>query len=390
MEDELFSPLIHSTLTAAGKLSNVFHNEQDFIYDLELFMEEYDGPIKYIDCNYGHISNNRNEFNNITKKSKRGRKKKTKSKKPRKYQGDGSSFNSQIMFSVEGIRQIENITLTKIYKIKVFRTGNIQIPGVLMEDMSDIKEPLEIICDCFRTIFHNNDIHVISLFSVMRNFKYRLIQKDEKGNIKNKYIDLQELADHISDYLSVRINTNFPVLKQNLIELIYNAFQNHTYLIDYEKLQHNLSWHKEEKNLFISINYLKNLINKTNIFTHLNKLQFISNMDDEIIKNISIYLISSEITSLKTKLIQSEDNIISSVRYNSEKYPGLLLKFKTPIHSKPDKKTTVKIFESGKFNIDGANCREEAEKIAKWINNIITEKQNDFIYYSDNSDSESD
>lgn len=45
---------------------------------------------------------------------------------------------------------------------------------------------------------------------------------------------------------------------------------------------------------------------------------------------------------------------ILEIKYNSERYPGLILKYRTPTERNAKKQTTIKIFKGGKINIDGA------------------------------------
>jgi TATA-box binding protein (TBP) (component of TFIID and TFIIIB) len=47
-------------------------------------------------------------------------------------------------------------------------------------------------------------------------------------------------------------------------------------------------------------------------------------------------------------------------KHNTERYPGLVLKYATPTPKAPAKKITMKIFTSGKIDIDGAVTREAA------------------------------
>src|ERR1700678_1985505 len=177
----LFSIIENSTCTVQGSLSNVIHNESD-LTDLTV-----NDQIVKIDSNFIHLKFEL--YNNELKgrKSNRGRKKKVKPIKTRKYQGDGSSFNSQISFTVLGdvVRNkpinpdkhsVKAIVITKNdiiqelftkeYKIKVFRNGQFTIPGVLTEDLSDVRPPLLVLCDYFEKMF--NDVQIINLFSVMR------------------------------------------------------------------------------------------------------------------------------------------------------------------------------------------------------------------------------
>ena len=70
---------------------------------------------------------------------------------------------------------------------------------------------------------------------------------------------------------------------------------------------------------------------------------------------------------------------MASVKYDSDIYPGLLMKVNTPLPDDPNKRTTIKIFRRGKINIDGANNREEAEFIYWWLNEMFINHP-EFIY----------
>ena len=63
---------------------------------------------------------------------------------------------------------------------------------------------------------------------------------------------------------------------------------------------------------------------------------------------------------------------------NNERYQGLKLKFPTPTLKNPDKKTTIKIYRSGKINIDGAVSDESARYYNKKILKII-DKYKDLV-----------
>jgi hypothetical protein len=82
------------------------------------------------------------------------------------------------------------------------------------------------------------------------------------------------------------------------------------------------------------------------------------------------------------------------VKYNVERYPGLIIKFATPIPRNISKKTTIKIFQSGKINIDGTISTECANKYYRWLNKFIFENYAKIVYVPrpivDDSDSDSD
>jgi hypothetical protein len=79
----------------------------------------------------------------------------------------------------------------------------------------------------------------------------------------------------------------------------------------------------------------------------------------------------SELKDLYSKLKSHDDNKLSYIRYDPSRYNGFLIKIKTPTPTKPGKKTTIKIFNSGLINIDGANNRKEAELIYLWLNKLF-------------------
>ena len=107
---------------------------------------------------------------------------------------------------------------------------------------------------------------------------------------------------------------------------------------------------KTEKNIDIvyikSImrNYKFNLIQQ-NIFIDLYKFQ-----------NILLNYKNDQYTLDIYKLYHLE---LSLIKFFPERYTGIILKFKTPIPDNDNKLTTVKIFSSGKINIDGGNSIEE-------------------------------
>jgi hypothetical protein len=118
-----------------------------------------DESIKYI---------NRNELIKIKKNITKGRKA-TDKKIKRKQSGTGNYFSSQISF------EVYNIHNNKISKIKVFRNGGFQIPGVRNPTMIDLIDPIYLVKDYLNTAFKRTDIEIDYMISVMRNYTCRLI-----------------------------------------------------------------------------------------------------------------------------------------------------------------------------------------------------------------------
>ena len=165
---KIFTPLTPSTLTAKGSFSNISFNEEDII---DMLTPPDGGYILKICCNYGVIINKNPDYTTLPVKvrtSNRGRKPKLKTKSKRKIQGTGKYFSSQITF------EIYNPDTNKIYKIKLFRNGGFQVPGVNKPEMTDLIIPITILRDYLREEFVDDTIKIQYFISVMRNYICRL------------------------------------------------------------------------------------------------------------------------------------------------------------------------------------------------------------------------
>jgi hypothetical protein len=289
--DTYFNDLTLSTITVESKISNIKFKESDLI--LKLGLTDKIPEIIKIGCNYGeYISDKYIELTTSVKKSNRGRKKKNKPVSTRKVQGNGKYFNSQITFTILDPNSDNN----KFYHLKLYTNGTIQITYVCYEDITLIQPIIDLVIKIILPIESikidlSEDIKIIYLKSIMRNYKFNIIPE-------NTFIDL------------------------NKLKLILLQFK------EYQSSQ------------------------STNKFQ--NKIEYDNNL-----------LLSLEIGLIKC---------------NFEKYTGIIVKFKTPIEDKPNKLTTVKIFSSGKINIDGGNTYEESYIIKKIISSLIYYNKNTIIY----------
>jgi hypothetical protein len=414
----LFTSLEHSTSSVKGNLSNLDFEEEDVI---DMF--ECTNNIISIDCNYGHIRSKTYVFKLPPKKSDRGRKKKVKVLKPRKYQGDGSCFNSQITFRVIGThvrhrssipkttsRDVTIVTMMhglesveKSYKIKVFRNGSITVPGILAEDLSDLTIPLGEVC-AYLTDMFILPITVVSLYSVMKNYIFRLT---------NKQIDLRALQAHCAKHFGGLLNTRFSDISSYLVNPAFEDGDktpifdgwNAALVADPEKRLSYVELHRylidscSSKNLHVDFDKLivkiksmpfEELYDSMQQLYKLLHANYIS-LHNDTYKIICKHLLSKYLLDINKYLTKSKDNMLSHIKYDPENYPGFLIKIKTPNEFKSTKKTTVKLFDSGKINIDGANSREEADFIYWWLNNLFYTnpqliRRDDAAY--DDSDSE--
>jgi hypothetical protein len=267
----IFNELVPSTLTAQGMLSNAIFNEADIIHAVNPTKD-----IPKIVCNYGEVFHESYaDPVPVKKATNRGRKKK---KKPntRKNQGSGKYFNSQVTFWYKS-----KTKEGKYYKVKGFRPGTVEVPGGLDPSMKDVIEAVEAVAELIGDTLAE-DVKVLELYSIMRNYKF--------------------------DTIDPRIRINIRLLYELLV--------------------------KAKKN--------------------------------------------GDITD------------IVEIKYNVERYPGLILKFSTPIPRNQQKQTTLKLFQSGKGNIDGAISEESAMYHYNRVNAIYA-KYSDILYIpkEDNSSDDS-
>jgi hypothetical protein len=415
----LLSQFENSTCSVNGFLSNLQFDEEDLIPFIEC-----NDKIVGIDCNFGHKVKPGYTSTTNPRRSNRGRKKKEKVKKNRKYQGDGSSFNSQITFIVLGthIRKVPFVEdkrsqkaiklvggkeqITKEYKIKVFRNGSITIPGILTEDMSDVKAPLEEVCKCLSSVLCT-ETQLVAMYSVMRNYKCILL--DGKIDIRN----LQQFCERHFQHL---LNTRFSDIVEFLINPAFEEadvsplFEGWNEVlaadvclfetkesradspepISFSEMHRYLYDSMSTKNLYVDFDKLTTKIRSYRLGRIYYNLQIFYNvlteeyhaLTNDSYRRICYYLIESYIRDLEIYLTKSKDNLLSHIKYDPEKYPGFLIKIKTPNLIDKEKKTTIKVFPSGKINIDGANSRTEAEFIYYWFNWVLY-KNPQLIYHGD-------
>lgn len=169
----LFTSLEPSTLTAKGRFTNVKFVEKKLIERVTI----PDGSnILKIGCNYGEVFNAAPPYKQPKKKEKtsnRGRKRKKKIS-TRKIQGSGKYFSSQIQALVY------NEMAKKALKIKIFRTGVFQVPGIYDTDMLDLIKPTQDLKTWLRYTFNDDTIGIEYFISVMRNYKCRFKNPGKK------------------------------------------------------------------------------------------------------------------------------------------------------------------------------------------------------------------
>lgn len=195
----IFTRPIATTNTMEGYLSNVSFHERDLITQLIP-----DSDIIMYRCNFGksvyagYTEPLKKRVNNL------GRKKKGFEKKPRKRQGSGIDFNSQVTFVVRSTLStlLPDGTVpadARVYKFKVFRTGKLQLPGVHQHLIDDVITCTKKITAVLNTHLHPGETNpariasAINVNPVMKNYKF--IVKMPPGTL----IDLSILKQIVAD-----------------------------------------------------------------------------------------------------------------------------------------------------------------------------------------------
>lgn len=144
----------------------------------------------------------------------------------------------------------------------------------------------------------------------------------------------------------------------------------------------------------IEIEYIKSIMRNykfniadTTLFIDLNKFRKVILNFKTYIENNNSIDVDNEfyIPEINTKLYDEHFEelnalTLSLVKHSSERYVGFLLKFMTPIESNTKKQSTVKIFSSCKFNLDGCNTKEQAYTIKKILFRLMIISK-DYIFY---------
>jgi hypothetical protein len=150
----------------------------------------------------------------------------------------------------------------------------------------------------------------------------------------------------------------------------------------------NYKWKLADKNLRIDMKKLENVIRKIKDGGDGNREKIKAIIDR--LSDRYEYL-----NTIKEFFLYSSDIMeISDIEYNPEKNSGVVIKFDRPNYKRLDKKLSVKILPSGKFNIGGSNSYTESLEIYYWLRHLFNRDDiNDFIVdpsnqiYNDDSSS---
>lgn len=295
-------------------------SNEDFISDFINDFNKSDkrhllGQIMCIGCNYGEYKTY--EYIKLItpiKKSNRGRKKKDKKKTSRKRIGNGEYFNSQI-------------TIT-------------------------IKDPIKLdIIDFYKTNTVTSEAF-IQLKSCMYHVKIYTNGKFQVPFVRDEDITtvlpvVQDVVDLVAKNEMVKIDANHTCGIEYIKSIMKNyrfSIVNTATLIDLKLLKQYFMMLKEF--------YESKEVDTEGVFVS----------GDDKIKSIEYFNENKNILLSKK---------ITLVKFNCDNYTGLVVKVLTPIELKPNKETTLSIFDSGKINIYGANSLIESREIKEIVRLVM-------------------
>jgi len=407
----IFTPMYNSTCSVVGKMNGIGMSEEELIK-----IVEPDNIVVKIDCNFGHKVLPEYAVT-APKKTARGRKTTTVKSKQRKGQGDKSSFNSMIQFMIlsscliiydedmaqkkkkqEIVEILDNglAVCKKIYKVKLFKNGSVSIPGCILEDLTDCVDPLLQLCKFLeRQVGIQPTIEFIK--PVMRNYKFSTI---------GDHIDLIGLQNYfvkqIVGCIKVNFNDIIEFLKKpaftDIVSPHFDTWENYIkgvgkisvnkHKFDIETLENYMLESGGNKTAFIKRETLNALINKIipiNIYKSVARIvykfkeitgYYLGNDICELMVHINI---AEYMEILRKKINRSKDNQIAGFSYDPDRFTAFIIKINSPsgaaTKKEIDKQTTIKLYTSGKINIDGANNREEATYIYYWLNNLLRDTE---------------
>lgn len=416
-KEKLIGPMNNSTCSLQFSFENL-----PKINEMYLIRELYcTGNIVKIDCNFGHIHLRGYESPVKPKDSKRGRKKTEKpKKKKKKVQGDGTSFGSQVTFTI--VKFLERKIPTKLdrwsststinandptmetvlkeYKIKLFRNGVCGVPGVIKEDYSDAMEPMIELRNYLRTVFKIPNINIINIEPKMKNYKMSLLD--------DRKIDLRYVRYHCDRLFGSLYNLNFNDVFNFLSMPPMEGGGSISWNKYMEMGTFKISWDRFFGYLERSTSAKEVNVNKDELMSHLMKKNFEKMytdvlayfrelrsyyiiVDDDIITGVIKHKIGRYVNELKAHFEGKSENSLANTKYDGENYPGYLIRITPPVADPKGKKITVKAFPSGKINIDGGKKYEYACNIYEWLNDMFYDNETfhypkDFIYQDSDSD----
>lgn len=365
-----------STMTLDGLITNVRFDKVHAIETLGLT-----DNIVEIGCNYGHKISE--EYLHGPFYKCRIKKKTSKVFDTRRKQGLGTHFNSQITFTL-----ITDVDPTNTYQVKLFTNGRVQIPGigkciygseVLLDNMIEIiisyvKRHASTLM--FRPYM---DVNIINIAPILQNYKSITI-----GSIDCNRPDRFCRDKHGMLVISV------PFINLNLFEI---EVSNRKTLRDTQFGIRSVAFNPERyagmlikfstPRIVTGIYTIDKLIEMSRLYYHVNapknKPKQVNNIDIDAQYKRPAKIMPDDLEE------DDEDNddtlqylhIIAIVR----KMQNYWYENNKAVKKIKAKLTTVKLFKTGKINMDHANNKEQAAIIRSIVSDTLNRSWDQVVFY---------
>lgn len=226
------------------------------------------------------------------------------------------------------------ILVGKVYIIKVFQTGILTIPGIIKEDLSDARKPIEELCGLLSHVF-DKPVNMVGDFTVnLMNFKTHM---GKQININNLCHVMKEVVDGVK--------ISFEALVSQLIAGKSQMDESDMAIISEYPGNKSITITKQKLNEIIASSRIPKII------AAIKSLGY----PERYTTFLSRKFVERDIEVLRDSL--RAYSMISSWQYSPDKYSAL----QVSLYSENGKTIKVIIFQSGKINIYGGSNRAQCE-----------------------------
>lgn len=364
------SDIVLSTMTLDGMITNVKFDKIDAINHLSLT-----GSVVEIGCNYGYMILEEYKTMSCYKDRMTKKQRRVEQNSGRK-QGLGTHFNSQVTFTV-----ISDKDTVNSYQVKLFTNGRVQIPGIgKLSKRNDelLEDILSTMCSYIAAypsvlmLNAKNPVDVSYLCPILQNYKSLTLLADDCMN-ETKIVIENGKRFQLVPFIDLAV----------FERLIINFKNQHRTPLPIDSITFNPE------------RYSGMLIKFSTPFMATGNFK-----KDKLIEMIKLYYhkkaTKSRITrpvSLPTEFIPNEckcDETCVEDCYSTRKMMRIVREMQSYwyLNGKSTKRfraklTTVKLFRSGRINLDHVNDHQQATIIRKFIVEMITANWNDVVYYEE-------
>lgn len=367
------SDIVLSTMTLDGMITNVKFDKVTAISHLGLTES-----VVEIGCNFGYkILDEYKSMScykdRMTKKTRRGAATATTSRK----QGLGTHFNSQVTFTIVSEKDTVNS-----YQVKLFTNGRVQIPGIGKlsksndELLEDILSTLVSYISSYPDVLMLNKskpVNMDYLLPILQNYKSLTLLADdcmqetrmmvEEGKIFQlvPFIDLAKLEKRLLEF---RANFRTPL---PISSITFNPERYSGMLIKFSTP-------------FVATGNFKydKLIEMVKLVYHKSAKKSRPTRPTSPPEVFAPTCSACSVGKCKPKCLRVRKMMrVARMMQNFWYLNGKCTKRFRP------KLTTVKLFRSGRVNLDHVNNQEQAVTIRKFVVRMITENWEEVIYYEE-------